>query len=73
MRISVKVKCRASQNELMENPDGTFTVYLKTSPIKGQANEALVRLLSEKFDVAKSVIRIVKGTTSKNKIISIGE
>lgn len=73
MKIFVKVKIRTSRNKLLRGRDGTFTAYLTAAPIKGQANKALVKLLSEEFNVAKSSIQIVKGATSKNKIISMGE
>jgi hypothetical protein len=73
VEIVVRIKVKASQNKLVRNPDGTFTAYLTAPPVKGQANRSLVELLSDKFNVAKSYIQIVKGMNSKNKIISIGK
>lgn len=73
MKIVVRVKVKASQNKLLKNPDDTYTVYLTASPVNGRANRSLVELLSNKFNVAKSYIQIVKGMNSKNKIISIGK
>lgn len=73
MKIAVKVKPRSSHNKLLKNPDGTFTAYLTASPVKGLANRSLIELLSEEFDIAKSSVRIVKGQTSKNKVIEISK
>ena len=73
MKISVTVKTRSSHDRLSKNADGTYVAYLKTIPVKGEANRRLIELLSEEFDLAKIHIRIVKGTTSKNKLIQMGE
>ncbi len=73
VKINVKVKTRSSQNRLSKSPDGTYIAYLSASPVKGRANRALIELLSEEFDIAKGLVRIVKGMTSKNKIVSLGE
>ena len=39
---------------------------------EGKANKKLVEILSKHFSKPKSSIRIVKGLTSKNKVIEIG-
>jgi len=73
MKIEVTVKTKSSQNKLVRNEDGTYAAYLNAAPIKGRANRSLIELLSEKFNVAKSSIRIVRGITSKHKLVSIGK
>ena len=52
-------------------PQGTLKVWLTANAHNGEANKALIEYLSESFDVAKSRIRIIKGLTSKNKIVEI--
>ncbi|MHC5610919.1 MAG: DUF167 domain-containing protein [Nostoc sp.] len=54
-----------------EQPDGTLTVYLKSPPVDGKANEELIKLLADKFDVTKSHIRIKLGLSSRQKLIEI--
>lgn len=53
--------------------DGTF--YLKVSvtaiPEESKANKALVALLAKQLKVPKSVIEIVQGQTSRNKVLRI--
>ena len=71
MRIGVKVKVRSSRNDVVKNNDGTYTAFLMSAPVEGKANEELIELLSEKFDVAKSSLKIVKGAHSKNKIVEL--
>jgi uncharacterized protein (TIGR00251 family) len=73
MYKKVKVKPNAKQQKIEEQPDGSLTVHLKSSPVDGKANEELIKLLSEKFSVPKSDIRIKSGTSSRQKLIEIGE
>ena len=71
-RLALKVIPRSSKNELLELSDGTYKVKLTAPPVDGAANGGLIKFLSEHFAVAKSQICIVKGETSRNKIIEIG-
>lgn len=71
MRIGVKVKVRSSRNDVVKNSDGTYTAFLMSAPVEGKANEELIKLLSEKFGVTKSSLKIVKGCHSKNKVVEL--
>jgi uncharacterized protein (TIGR00251 family) len=71
MYKKVKVKPNAKQQKIEEQPDGSLIVHLKSSPVDGKANEELIKLLSEKFSVPKSYIRIKSGTSSRQKLIEI--
>jgi len=70
--IKVRVTPRSSQNEISETlTDGTVKIKLKAPPVDNKANEELIKFLSKEWQVAKSKIRIIKGKTSKNKVIQI--
>ena len=69
--ISVKVITNAKQNKIVDLGDGNFKIYLTCIAEKGRANEKLVELLSEYFDVSKSKVNIISGEKSHNKIIEI--
>ena len=56
---------------MIKNSDASFTAYLTKRPQKGQANKALIKLLSKEFNVAKSRIRIVRGEKSRLKIVEM--
>ncbi|AUT00866.1 hypothetical protein CLI64_10920 [Nostoc sp. CENA543] len=73
MQKKVKVKPNSKQQKIEEQADGSLTVYLKSPPVDGKANEELIKLLAEKFDVPKSHIRIKSGLTSRQKLIEIEE
>lgn len=71
MIIKIKVVPQSSKNELTQMSDGTTKIKLKSPPVEGKANEELIKFLSKYFRVAKSLIIIKKGLTSKNKIVEI--
>jgi uncharacterized protein len=70
-RITVRVVPNAKTNEIVGYENGAWKIRLNAPPIEGRANEALIHFLAEKLDLAPSEIEIVKGQTSKMKIIEI--
>ncbi|KOR37880.1 MULTISPECIES: DUF167 domain-containing protein [Planktothricoides] len=71
--IQVKVKPNSQQQKIISAEDGSLTVYLKSPPVDGKANQELIQLLAQKYDVPKSAITIKSGLSSKNKLIVIGD
>ena len=71
MQKRVKVKPNSKQQSIKEEPDGSFTVHLKSPPVDGKANEELIKVLAQRFDVPKSKIRIKTGLSSRQKLIEI--
>lgn len=66
---TITVKPGSSQEKLVENPDGTLTVYLHASAHDGEANIALIKLLSKYFKIPKTSIAITRGAHSRHKVI----
>ena len=50
---------------------GGLVVYLREKAHDGEANEALVKLLADYYDVSKSCIKIVRGQKSHQKVVEI--
>ncbi|MDD5136555.1 MAG: DUF167 domain-containing protein [Candidatus Omnitrophica bacterium] len=71
VRISVKVKPGSKQDSVEAAGEGQYTVRVKERAIEGRANDAVIRLLSEYFDVPKSSISIVRGIKGKLKMIAL--
>ncbi len=69
--LSVRIQPRASKNELVRLEDGSLKIRLTAPPVDGAANEALVKFLADRFSVAKSLVEIVSGHTSRDKIVRI--
>lgn len=71
MRKKVKVKPNSQNQKIEELEDGSLTVYLKSQPVDGKANEELIQILAKKFDVPKSKITIKLGLSSRQKLVEI--
>jgi len=73
MKINVKAHTNAKKNEVKKTDDINFEVYTTATPENGKANLSIIELLSKFFRIGKTKINILKGQTSKNKIIEIIE
>lgn len=71
MRIFIKTKPRAHENLVERVDESNFNVLITASPVKGLANQAIVKVVAEYFKVAPSRVRIVSGFTSRQKILEI--
>ncbi len=69
MIYQVTVKTGSKKGPLVEKADGELTVYLREKPHDGEANTALIKLLSDYFDVPKTSIVIKTGAKSHHKTI----
>ncbi len=70
-KLQVKVKPNSKVQKIIEEADGSLTINLKSPPVDGKANEELIKLLAEKFDIPKSDIRIKSGLSSRKKLVEI--
>lgn len=69
--IEVKVEPRSSKKGITGVMDNVLKVKLTAPPVEGEANEQLVEVISEVTGVRKSDIRIVRGLSSKRKIVEL--
>ena len=70
--IEVKVEPRSSKRQITGIMDGSILkVKLTAPPVDGSANEQLIELIAEVTGVKKSWIRIVRGLSSKRKLVEI--
>ncbi len=69
--IEVQVQPNASQNKVVRLDNGVWHLKIAAPPVKGKANQELSKFLSDILGVSKSSLRIVKGATSKRKVIAI--
>ena len=70
-RLPVKVTPNAGRNEITGFKEGVLQVRIGAPPDKGKANKELVDFLSAILGVRKSAVLIVKGQTSRHKVIAI--
>jgi uncharacterized protein len=71
MRIYVKAIPRSSINKVEKISEGEYKVKLTAPPVDGEANEMLIKILADYFDVSKSQVGIIGGRSAKTKIIDI--
>lgn len=71
MKISVKVKTRARETKVEKLPDNSFLVLVSEAPVKGRANQAVVRVLAQYLKIAPSRLRILSGGKAKQKVVEI--
>jgi uncharacterized protein (TIGR00251 family) len=71
MKISVNVKPNAKQEKIEKVNEGLFLVRVKEKPQEGKANRAVIKVLSEYFEVPQSRIVLLKGQSSREKLFEI--
>ncbi|MBN2585095.1 DUF167 domain-containing protein [Patescibacteria group bacterium] len=70
MKIKARVIPKAKQNKVEATPEG-YRIRVTVAPEDGKANEAVIKLLAKHLGVAKSKLRVVKGATSRDKLIEL--
>ena len=68
-KYQITVKPGSSKEQITETAPGELTVYLRARPHDGEANTALIKLLSKHFKVPKTSITITRGSHSRTKTI----
>lgn len=71
-KILVIVKPRAKKEGIENIAEGEYRVSVHAPPRAGKANQALIELIARHFSVPKSAVRIVRGQSSRKKIVKIG-
>ncbi|MEN6386836.1 MAG: DUF167 domain-containing protein [Phycisphaerales bacterium] len=69
--FNIKVVPGSSKTLIAGLYNGMIKVRLAAAPEKGKANQALIELLSEKFNIPKNSISILSGLTSKIKQVAV--
>lgn len=72
LRIWVTVKPRSKRQEVKKTTDGEYLVSVHAPAREDKANQALVEVLAYYFSVPKSSVRIVRGQSSRRKLVEIG-
>ncbi len=68
-KILVTVKPGSSQEKIVETGENEYTVYLRAKPHDGEANTALIKMISKYFNVPKTSVTITRGAKSHVKQI----
>ena len=69
--LAIKLQPRASANEIGEPLGNELRVKVTAPPVDAAANEALVRLLAEALDCPRGKVELIRGHTSRHKIVKL--
>jgi uncharacterized protein (TIGR00251 family) len=69
--LSIKLQPRASVNQIGEPLGHELRIKVTAPPVDAAANEALVRLLAEVLDCPRGRVELVRGHTSRHKVVKL--
>ena len=69
--IRVRVQPKASRNQVVGYQGEALRLRVIAPPEGGKANEAVVSLLAQALAIAKSRVRIVRGHSSRDKLVAV--
>lgn len=71
VKISVLVQPNAPRSRLTGFEGGIWQIKVAAPPLKGRANQELEIFLSQRLQVSKSAVSVVKGQTSRHKTVAV--
>ncbi|MDD4332838.1 MAG: DUF167 domain-containing protein [Patescibacteria group bacterium] len=70
--LRVKIHPNSSQNKITEiMSDETVKINIAAQPVKGKANQELIKFLAQEFGVTKNNIKIISGAGERVKLVKI--
>lgn len=71
MKLKVFIQPNAKNNQIIGYHGDAIKIKIKAPPIDNEANETLVKFLSELLNIPQKNISLLRGQTGKNKLIEI--
>jgi uncharacterized protein (TIGR00251 family) len=71
VRFEVHAKPRAKKSKLVGERGDAVEIALAAPPVDGAANEELIRFVAQVLGIGKRSIELVRGDTSREKLLSI--
>ena len=69
--LAIKLQPRASANEVGEPLGEELRVKVTAPPVDSAANDALIQLLADHLGCARNRIELVRGHTSRHKLVKL--
>jgi uncharacterized protein (TIGR00251 family) len=71
LTIQVRIVPNSSGNAVTMEKEDRLVIRLTAPPVEGKANKSLLRFLAKRLRVAPSSITILRGHTSRDKVLLI--
>jgi len=69
--LAIKLQPRASMDEIGEPLGAELRIRVTAPPVDAAANEALIRLLAATLDCPRGKVELVRGHTSRHKVVKV--
>jgi uncharacterized protein len=69
--VSIKLQPRARADEIAGLVGDELKIRVTAPPVEAAANEALLQLLARKLGRPRSSVRLIRGQTSRHKLIHL--
>lgn len=69
--IDVKVQPKSRKRSIEKIGLHGYKVRVLAPPAKGEANKEVIQIIASYFDIPPSQVEIIKGLTSRNKVIAL--
>jgi len=69
--LGLKLQPRSSTNTVCEALGNELRIKVTAAAVDGAANEALLKLLAKRLYCSRSSIALVRGTTSRHKVVKL--
>jgi len=69
--LAIKLQPRASTNEIGEPLGNELRIKVTAPPVDSAANEELIRFLADTLGCARNSIELLRGQTSRHKIVKL--
>ena len=70
-RLALRVQPRSRSDEIAGERAGALLVRVTAPPVDGKANEAVRKLVSKRLGVPVNRISVVRGKSSRDKLIEV--
>ena len=71
LQVALLVQPRASRNEIAGIQNARLKIRLTSPPVEGAANQACLRWLAKWFRLPPRQVTLVRGASSRNKVVHL--
>ncbi|MCK5364395.1 MAG: DUF167 domain-containing protein [Gammaproteobacteria bacterium] len=69
--LEIRLQPRASDNSVADGVNGRLRIRVTAAPVDNAANRRMIAMLAKEFGVAKSRVRLLAGTSKRDKRVAV--